>query len=66
MAFKQRQAELRFERLDVPAYGAVGHAKLVGRSGEAGMAPGSLEGLQRIQRRQAAQHVSDFLTRASA
>jgi hypothetical protein len=66
VALEQRQAEPRLQHLHVPAHRAVGDVQLVRRPGEAAVPGRRLEGLQGVERRQAAMHGSGFLTRASA
>src|SRR5215210_9114048 len=56
LAIEQLEAERRFERLDLVAHRALRDAKLPGRPGEALMARRSLEGLERIERRETAKH----------
>ena len=56
LAIEELDPELRLQRLDLMAHRPLGDEQLLGRPGETFMAGGRLEGLQRIQRRQAAQH----------
>ena len=46
---KQRQAELRFQRLDLVAHRRRRDAKLIGRDGEARVFGGDLKGLDGLQ-----------------
>lgn len=55
-AVEQAQAEARLQCLDLVADGALGDAELLGGAREALVPRGGLEGLQRIQRRQATRH----------
>ncbi len=48
---KQRQAQLRFQRLDLVAHRRRRDAELIGRDGEARMSGGDLKGLDGLQRR---------------
>src|SRR3954451_23164885 len=56
LAIEQLEAERLLERLDLVAHRPWRDAKLVRRPGEALMARRSLEGLERIERREAAKH----------
>ena len=55
-AVEQLDAELRFQRLDLMAHRALRDGQFFGRAGEALVAGRGLEGLEGIQRRQAAKH----------
>ena len=63
VTLEQRLVQPRLQRLHLPADRAVGHVKLVGRLGEAGMPRRGLEGTQSIQRRQAAVHSRQLSSR---
>ena len=56
LAIKQSQPQLDLQRLHLMADGALRHRQLVRRLGEALVPRGSLEGFQRIERRQSASH----------
>ncbi len=53
---EQRHAKVGFQRLDLPADGAMGEVQFAGGVGEAQALGRDLEGRQRLQRRQAAAH----------
>ena len=57
LAIEELDPELLLQRFDLVAYRALGDEQLLGRPREALMAGGGLEGLQRIERRQAAQAI---------
>ena len=56
LAIEELEAELRLERLDLVADRALRDAQLLGGAREALVAGRGLEGLERVQRRQAARH----------
>src|SRR5207247_9314405 len=60
-AQEKANAEPIFEQADLPAHGPMGDVELVRRAGEAAEPCGSLEALDRIQRRQArTKHAVNF------
>src|SRR5439155_26904121 len=54
---EELDADIRLQRLDLVAHRALGDEQFLGRSREALMAGGGLEGLQRIERGQPAQAI---------
>ena len=60
LANEQLDAERRLQRLDLMAHRSLGHGKLLSRAREALAARRSLEGLERVQGRQAAKHLFDL------
>ena len=60
LAIEELDPELRFQRFHLMAHRALGDAQLLGRPREALVACRGLEGLERIQRRKAAEHRSSL------
>ena len=66
LAIEKLDAKRRLKRLDLMAHRPLRDAQLFRRSGEALAPRRGLEGLQRIQRRQAAEHRSTFMRKTKA
>ena len=61
-AIEQGNAEVGFEKLDLPADRAMGHPKLVGRSAQVRLRGGNVEGLQGAQMPEGPAHYYQFFS----